>query len=80
MAILRSVTSKVQITIPKEIRDRLGLETGTRMGKPFQLADLAVAQLDTEGRLLANGYVRPEGCESHGGNGSVGVRFLWDLR
>jgi antitoxin PrlF len=31
MAILGSVTSKGQTTIPKEIRERLGLETGTRI-------------------------------------------------
>lgn len=31
MTIFGSVTSKGQTTIPKEIRDRLGLETGTRI-------------------------------------------------
>ena len=31
MAIFGSVTSKGQTTIPKEIRDRLGLEAGTRI-------------------------------------------------
>jgi AbrB family looped-hinge helix DNA binding protein len=55
-----SVTSKGQVTIPKAVRDRLGLRTGSRVR--FELAPDGHVMLLAEGSPpLPNGFARLRG-------------------
>src|ERR1700730_15068774 len=55
-----TVTSKGQITIPKEVRERLGLRTGDRVS--FDLREDGVVEMEPENLdlMLLCGIVKPK--------------------
>jgi antitoxin PrlF len=54
-----TVTSKGQITLPKQIRERLGLETGDRVSFRAQPDGTVVLEPETVDLLSLRGRVRP---------------------
>lgn len=54
-----TLTSKGQVTIPKEVRDKLGLDTGDRLA--FRVRDDGVVELAPENVALMSlyGIVKP---------------------
>ncbi len=54
-----TLTSKGQVTIPKEVRDRLGLDTGARLA--FRVRDDGIVELSPENVDLMSlyGTVKP---------------------
>jgi AbrB family looped-hinge helix DNA binding protein len=54
-----SITSKGQITIPKEIRDRLGVRTGDRVAFRENEDGTIVVEAETTDLLTLRGVIRP---------------------
>jgi antitoxin PrlF len=62
-----TVTRKGQVTIPKPIRDRLGIKPGSKLD--FEIADDGRAYL----RTVGNGRVQPSRCERMRGTATSGL-------
>jgi antitoxin PrlF len=56
-----SVTSKGQVTIPKAIRDRLGIEAGTRVVFSLDAYGRAILQTEDAGCLQPSRFERLRG-------------------
>ena len=54
-----TLTSKGQITLPKQIRDRLGLETGDRVAFHQRADGSVVVEPETLDLMTLRGSVRP---------------------